>query len=206
MQAMSDKPREPDAPGREALVRKPDREPESRRRRGLLVAGLASVGFGLAALKARGAYMVKPWGAGRPVPKLELNDLSGRPWSLAALRGQPVVMNFWATWCEPCRSEMPSLELMAQRHEKDGVVVLAVNYQEPITAIKRFLDTQLVTLPILLDRDGEATTAWTPRVFPTTVLVDRQGQPQSLVLGEMDWGSDEARRLVQGLIDRPKTA
>ena len=54
--------------------------------------------------------------------------------------------------------------------------------------------------------DGEATTAWTPRVFPTTVLVDRQGQPQSLVLGEMDWGSDEARRLVQGLIDRPKTA
>jgi thiol-disulfide isomerase/thioredoxin len=198
MQGMSAKPREP-GPLRHG-------EPDPVRRRGLLVAGLASIGFGLAALQARGAYMVKPWAAGRPVPKLELNDLSGKPWSLAALRGQPVVMNFWATWCEPCRSEMPSLELMAQRHEKDGLVVLAVNYQEPIPAIKRFLETQLVTLPILLDRDGEATTAWTPRVFPTTVLIDRQGQPQSLVLGEMDWGSAEARRLVQALIDRPKTA
>jgi thiol-disulfide isomerase/thioredoxin len=181
-------------------------EPRSPRRRGLLVAGLASVGFGLAALQARGAYMVKPWGSGRAVPKLELTDLAGKSWSLAALRGQPVVMNFWATWCEPCRSEMPSLELMAQRYEKDGLVVLAVNYQEPITAIKRFLDTQLVTLPILLDRDGEATMAWTPRVFPTTVLVDRQGQPQNVVLGEMDWGSADARRLVQGLLDRPRTA
>jgi thiol-disulfide isomerase/thioredoxin len=171
----------------------------SLRRRGL-VAGLAALGFGVAALNARGAHLVRPWPTGRPAPRLELEELDGRLWSLAGVRGQPVVMNFWATWCEPCRSEMPSLELLAQRHERDGVVVVAVNYQEPITAIKRFLEVQPVTLPILLDRNGDATSAWTPRVFPTTVLVDRQGQPQNLVLGELDWTGGEARQLMQALL------
>src|SRR5450755_3023041 len=90
-------------------------------RRQVLRAGLAAVGIGLAAGAARAGYLVRPWAAGKAVPKLELNDLDGKLWSLAAMRGQVVVMNFWATWCEPCRSEMPSLELLAQRHEHDGV-------------------------------------------------------------------------------------
>ena len=110
----------------------------------------------------------------KPVPALELTDLDGKPWSLSALRGQVVVLNFWATWCEPCRAEMPSLELLAQRHERDGLSVVAINYQEPLPAIRRFLDAQPFTLPILLDRDGDATSAWTPRVFPSTVLIDRK--------------------------------
>lgn len=173
----------------------PERRAPTRRQ--ALLTGLAVVAF--AAADARAAYLVRPW-AGKAVPKLELADLTGKPWSLAAQRGQVVVMNFWATWCEPCQAEMPSLELLAQRHEHDGVSVVAVNYQESIPAIRRFLDAQPVTLPILLDRDGAATNDWTPRVFPSTVLIDRNGQPQHIVLGEMDWTSTAARDLVGPLV------
>ena len=175
-------------------------------RRHALLATLAALGAGVGAGSAQAAYLVRPWAAGKPVPKLELNDLAGKPWSLASMRGQVVVMNFWATWCEPCRSEMPSLELLAARLEHEGVTVVAVNYQEPIPAIRRFLEVQPVTLPILLDRNGEATNAWTPRVFPSTVLIDRSGQPRSVVLGELDWTGAAARDLLDPLVARPKTS
>ena len=83
-------------------------------------------------------------GPGRPAPKLELVDLDGKPWRLDALKGRALVMNFWASWCEPCRAEMPSLELLARRHERDGLAVLAVNYKESLPTIRRFLDAQPV--------------------------------------------------------------
>jgi thiol-disulfide isomerase/thioredoxin len=155
-------------------------------RRQILSAGLAATGASLGIGSVQAAYLVRAWEPGKAVPKLELNDLAGKPWSLAALRGQVVVMNFWATWCEPCRAEMPSLELLAQRHERDDVTVVAINYQEPLPAIRRFLDAQPLTLPILLDRDGAATTAWTPRVFPSTVLIDRKRATAEHRAGELD--------------------
>jgi thiol-disulfide isomerase/thioredoxin len=173
-------------------------------RRQLLQGSTAAVGLGLGFSSVQAAYLVKPWDARKPVPKLELNDLAGKPWSLASARGQVVVMNFWATWCEPCRAEMPSLELLAQRHERDDVTVVAINYQEPLPAIRRFLAAQPVTLPILLDRDGAATQAWTPKVFPSTVLIDRKGQPRHVVLGELDWTSSAARELVGPLVAAAK--
>jgi thiol-disulfide isomerase/thioredoxin len=119
---------------------------------------------------------------------------------MAAQRGHVVVLNFWATWCEPCRTEMPTLELLQQRHERSGLVVIAVNFKESAPAIRRFLDVQPMSIPILLDADGDATSAWTPRVFPTTVIVDRQGQPRTMVLGEMDWMGGEADGLLQPLL------
>jgi thiol-disulfide isomerase/thioredoxin len=149
---------------------------------------------------ARAAYVVRPWPEGKAAPAFGLVDLDGKSWSLAALKGQPVLLNFWASWCDPCRAEMPSLELLATRHERAGMVVLAVNYQEAAATIKRFLDVLPFSLPILLDRDGEATAAWTPRVFPTTVLIDRYGVPRTSVLGELDWMGPVARELIEPLL------
>lgn len=165
---------------------------------------------GIAALAlpglARAGHQVRPWPAAKPTPTFVLADLDGKAWSLAALKGRPVLLNFWASWCEPCRAEMPSLELLATRHEKAGLVVLSVNYQEPLPAIRRFLEVQPFSLPILLDRDGDAASAWTPHVFPTTVLIDRSGAPRSSVIGELDWMGDTARTLVEPLVARAKSA
>jgi thiol-disulfide isomerase/thioredoxin len=180
--------------------RTPTADPVRRR-----VLALAAGGLGLAMQGARAAHMVRPWASGRATPPLELADLDGRSWNLAAQRGHVVVLNFWATWCEPCRTEMPTLELLAQRHERDGLVVIAVNFKETAPAIRHFLDVQPVSIPILLDADGDATAAWTPRVFPTTVIVDRQGQPRTQVLGEMDWMGGEADSLLRPLLAKRST-
>jgi thiol-disulfide isomerase/thioredoxin len=155
---------------------------------------------------ARAAHVLRPWPAGRPVPAFALADLDGKDWNLAALKGRPVLLNFWASWCEPCRVEMPSLEQLAKRHEKAGLTVLSVNYQEGPPVIRHFLELLPLSLPILLDRDGEVASAWTPRVFPTTVLIDRRGVPRQSVIGELDWTGDTARELLDPLLASPKPA
>jgi len=154
---------------------------------------------------ANAAHMVQPWAPGKPTPPLNLADLDGNTWNLAALQGQVVVLNFWASWCEPCRAEMPSLELLATRHERKGLTVLAVNFKETVPAIKRFLEVSPVTLPILLDRDGDRATAWTSRMFPSTVLIDRGGIARTTVVGELDWMGAVARDLIEPLLVKPKT-
>src|SRR5262245_15824116 len=105
---------------------------DSIHRRALLCAALAM------AAGAR-AHQLRPWAPSRPAPPLSLTDLDGKAWDLTTLHGRAVLINFWATWCEPCREEMPSLEALAKRHRADPVVVLTVNYQESEPGIRRFL-------------------------------------------------------------------
>ncbi len=170
------------------------------RRRAL---GLGAAGLCLATgwpSPARAAHVVRAWPAAKPVPAFDLADLEGRRWRLEALAGQVVVLNFWASWCEPCRVEMPSLEAMASRRGSAGVVVAAVNYLEAPVMIHRFLARMSFKVPILLDGDGDATLAWTPRVFPSTVLIGRDGRPAHTVLGDLDWEGAEARALLEPMI------
>src|SRR5450631_498122 len=75
---------------------------------------------------ARAAHEVRAWPAGRAVPMLSLRDLDGQPWHLSDLKGRAVLLNFWASWCDPCRAEMPSLQRLAVARRRDGMVVLAV--------------------------------------------------------------------------------
>lgn len=154
--------------------------------------------------RAKAAHVVRPWPADRPAPALDLLDLDGKRWRLDALGGQVVVLNFWATWCEPCRAEMPSLEALAARRKRDGVAVVAVNYKEAAEKIRAFLERMPFKPPILLDSDGDATFAWTPRVFPSTVLIGRDGRPSQTVLGDLDWAGAEARALLDPLVAAPR--
>ena len=171
--------------------------PEPTRRRWLRVAaGTLLAGGALA--RAQPGYELRPWvGA---APALRLTDIDGQPWDLAALQGRVVLLNFWATWCEPCRAEMPSLDLLARRHEADGLTVLAINFKETARTIRRFLERVPLALPVLLDQDGAVTRAWQTRIFPSTVLVDRGGRPRGVVMGEMDWTGDAAQALLQPLL------
>ena len=149
------------------------------------------------------APLHRPWPPARATPPLALADHDGGRWSLHDARGQVVVLNFWASWCEPCRTEMPSLELFAQRHERDGIVVMAVNHRETDAALDRFLQQMPISLPILRDTDGAAARDWGVRVFPTTVLVGRDGRARFSVIGEADWLAPELRNLLAPLLAEP---
>jgi thiol-disulfide isomerase/thioredoxin len=121
-------------------------------------------------------------------------------WSLASAKGDVVLLNFWASWCEPCRAELPSLELLAQRYEVQRLVVVAVNYRETDAAIGRFMERMPVTLPILRDADGAAALVWQVRVFPTTVAIGRDGRTAFSVTGEVDWSGAAARQWIAALL------
>ncbi len=142
----------------------------------------------------------RPWPAGKPTPELVLPAWEGPPWRLADARGQIVLLNFWASWCEPCRAEMPSLELLEQRHENQRLKVMAVNFRETDGSIRRFLDSTPVSLTILRDTDGAAARAWQVRIFPTTVVIDRQGRALFTVTGEVDWTGPTAREWMASVL------
>jgi len=163
----------------------------------------AAAGSPMLACAARAAHIVRPWPEAKAVPALDLADLDGKRWTLAGLAGRVVLLNFWATWCEPCRLEMPSLESVASRYRAGGMIVLAVNYREGPAVIREFLAGMSFKATILLDADGDAAAEWTPRVFPSTVLIGRDGRPTATVLGDLDWNSAAARELLEPLLAAP---
>lgn len=142
----------------------------------------------------------KRWPLTQATPALSLPTQDGQAWRLSSARGQVVVLNFWASWCEPCRSEMPSLELLAQRHERDGLQVQAINFRETDAAVKRHLDQWPITLNILRDRDGAAAQAFGVRIFPTTIVIARDGRVAFSVTGEVDWTGATAQRWIAPLL------
>jgi thiol-disulfide isomerase/thioredoxin len=175
------------------------------RRRGLALARAAAAAP-LLPRTAFAASVVRPWPSARPVPALDLADMDGKRWTLAALAGRVVLLNFWATWCEPCRLEMPSLEALAGQHRDRDLLILAVNYRESAEVIRGFLERMPYRATILLDADGDAATEWTPRVFPSTVLIGRNGKPTATVLGDLDWTGATARELIDPLLAAPRKA
>ena len=133
-------------------------------------------------------------------PSLQLTGLDGAVWSLAAQRGKPVLLNFWASWCEPCRAEMPSLERLASRHEAQGLQVMAINYRETEPVVHRFMDATALQLPVLRDGEGSAAKAFGVHTFPSTVAINRQGRVLFVVVGECDWSSPPASRWVAEML------
>lgn len=169
-------------------------------RRSLLQATLLSAVAPACAVAASAAYEVATWPAGTPLPALQGTDLAGRPWRVADLRGRPVLLNFWATWCEPCRSEMPSLQQLAQRYGTSELAVIAINFKQSLAAVRNFMKSTALALPVVLDPDGANARALDVHVFPTTLLIAADGTPRFRVRGEMDWTAREADRLVSQLL------
>jgi cytochrome c biogenesis protein CcmG, thiol:disulfide interchange protein DsbE len=145
------------------------------------------------------AAELKPWSGG-PTPALELADLQGKKHSLADYRGKVVLVNFWATWCEPCREEMPSIERLRASLEGRPFAVLAVNLAEPESRIQKFLDTMPLRFPILLDRDTKTTRAWQAKVLPATYIVGADGAIRYRHVGELDWSKPEVREQIVALM------
>jgi cytochrome c biogenesis protein CcmG, thiol:disulfide interchange protein DsbE len=144
------------------------------------------------------AQPLKPWSG--PAPALELADLQGKSHRLADYRGSVVLVNFWATWCEPCREEMPSMERLRASLEGQRVVVLAVNLAEPESRIHRFLEAVPVRFPILLDRDAKVAKAWQAKLLPATYIVAPDGSVRYRHLGELDWSAPDVRAQILALL------
>jgi len=140
-----------------------------------------------------------PWT--RPeTPPLTLKDPDGRTHALADYRGKVLLINFWAAWCEPCREEMPAMRTLRERLAGQPFAVLVVNHGESASRVREFLAREHLAFTALLDPNTEAARAWRVRVLPGSFLVDADGRVRYSVIGEFDWTSDEAMRVVRELL------
>jgi len=142
--------------------------------------------------------------APKPAPALKLKDLDGKTLDLAQLKGKVVLINFWATWCPPCRREMPSMERLSQAFKGQPFVVLAVDVGEDADTIDAFtsqLDT-VPTFPILLDTRGRTMQSWKVAGLPTTFLVDKQGRIVASAIGGREFDHPEIVKTVGGLLGK----
>lgn len=137
---------------------------------------------------------------GVQAPAFELATADGKRVSLAALRGQVVLLNFWATWCPPCREEMPSMERLHQEFKAQGLAVLAVNIQESPKQVARFMRDFRLTFPALLDVDATIAGRYGVRGLPSTYLIDRTGRVVGQVVGARDWAGPAAKALARSLL------
>lgn len=127
---------------------------------------------------------------GQPAPNFTLTDMQGQQVSLAQFRGQVVLLNFWATWCQPCRDEMPSMEGLYQQSRDQGLVLLAVNVEENgFAAVNSFLKRTPHSFPILLDPGADVQNLYQVFRFPETFLIDRNGIVVDKIIGGRDWMS-----------------
>jgi thiol-disulfide isomerase/thioredoxin len=164
-----------------------------------VLSALAGLSLGGGA-RAQSGFDATPWPSGLPLPPLSAPDLAGRPWNLAQLQGRAVLLNFWATWCEPCRAELPGMQALADLHGPDRLAVLCVNAKESAEKVGRFVLATGLRLPVLLDPDGRTTQAWGVRVFPTTVLIAADGKARWRIRGEVDWSGSAAEKLLAPLL------
>ena len=135
---------------------------------------------------------------------LELSDLAGRTVRIRDLRGQVVLLNFWATWCAPCRDEMPALATLARELGPRGLAVVGVNYKESKREVQAFVQEQKLGFPVLLDDGGQVAKRYQVFALPVTVLVDRRGMVAGTVLGIRDWVAPDARAYLDRLLTQPK--
>jgi thiol-disulfide isomerase/thioredoxin len=145
------------------------------------------------------AQQLKPWNGGA-APALALQDLEGRLHRLEDYRGQVVLINFWATWCEPCREEMPSINRLRASLAGRPFEVLAINLAESEPRIRRFLEQLPLGFPVLMDRDSAAAKRWQARVLPMSFLVGPDGRIAYSVVGELNWMQESVRSAIASLL------
>jgi thiol-disulfide isomerase/thioredoxin len=125
---------------------------------------------------------------------LQTRDL--RPTTLRSQRGKPVLLHFWATWCEPCRAELPTLTALSREQR---VAVLLVSVDESWPVIEHYFDAD-VPPEIVLDHAGELRRAFAVSTLPDSYLLDREGRPVARFLGARDWASEDARHAIAALL------
>ena len=162
------------------------------------------LGFLLVALAAAFYYQQRQavGRAGFPAPDFALKDINGRTYRLADLRGKIVFLNLWATWCPPCRMEMPSMERLHRRLQGTDFIMLAVSEDEDgSAAVRPFVDQMGLTFPVLLDQDGVLPPRYGVTGYPETFVIDRDGRVIQHTVGPENWESEQAYRYFLKLLE-----
>jgi peroxiredoxin len=137
-------------------------------------------------------------------PEFNGRAADGRTISLASLQDQVVLLNFWATWCQECRPEMPLFEQLHRKFAGQGLAVLGINAREGISAIQKYVKELGLTFPLVLDPRGEINAAYGVIGLPATFLVGRDGRAVARAVGPRDWNSKEAFEIIRALLSEPK--
>mgnify|MGYP001818771686 FL=1 len=136
-------------------------------------------------------------------PDFVIEKLEGGKTSLADHRGKLVLLHFWATWCMPCRVEMPGIESLWQQYKDEGLVILAVSIDEGSKGrIEKYKQIFELSFPILLDPDSEVNDLYKVSNMPTSFLIDAEGQIVSYVSGAADWLEPDTLKLVEELLQK----
>ncbi|MET3660951.1 TlpA family protein disulfide reductase [Aquamicrobium ahrensii] len=143
---------------------------------------------------------LRPAGQADAAPPFSLANLSGETVDLSDHRGRPVIVHFFATWCEPCREELPALQRLAARAgEAMPLTVLAISVGEVELRVRRFFTDAPVAYPVLLDEDMSVAKGWGVRSLPATFVLDETLTPRLVVTHDLDWDSIQVERLRERL-------
>ena len=152
--------------------------------------------------QAAGAAPIAGAQTGMIAPDITLQAIDGSQTTLSSLRGKAVLLNLWASWCPPCRAEMPSMERLHARLKDKGVVVLGVDLQEGKREVEDFVREHKISFPVVLDRNGSAGAAYGVRSIPTTFIVGRDGAILAGRIGGHEWDDPVVVALFEKLVAR----
>lgn len=124
-------------------------------------------------------------------PSFELSDDKGEVYSLSDFRGKPVIINFWATWCPPCRAELPSMNRAWEKVKDQGIEMVAINVGEDAETVITFQKDHPIDFHVLLDPSGETMSQWPIKGLPTTFVIDKEGRLVYKAIGDREWDSDK---------------
>lgn len=163
-----------------------------------LILGVLVVGVAFLVLTSTPSQLPLP----RPAPDFLLPDLSGQSVRLSQLKGKVVLLNVWATWCAPCRQEMPTMQTLHQRLKNADFVMLAVSQDaDGAKAVQPYLQEGGFTFPVLLDMQGEVGRKYAVAGYPETFIINRQGDIVHHHIGYNDWSLPAVEAALRRLID-----
>ena len=141
--------------------------------------------------------------AGTTPPAFSGRTLDARDLSLAELRGRAVLLNFWASWCQECRPEMPVLERLHRTFGPRGLAVVGINAREAPAAVRRYAADLQLSFPLLLDQEGRINAQYGVVGLPSTFLIGRDGRAVALAVGPRDWEGGAARTIIEAMLAEP---
>jgi peroxiredoxin len=145
--------------------------------------------------------ILQPMKEAAPTPDFSLTDPEGKKISLKDFRGKTIFLNFWATWCEPCREEMPAMEKLYREHKNNNFVVLAINVKDRRQEALAFVKELKLTYPIAFDPNAEVASLYGAWGLPTTYLICPKGEGLARGWGPAEWYSPAARNLIKELLE-----